>query len=289
MQRLTAIVAIYFIRGINKVLGKKRSRLNGMLSSFLCRSDQVLQVTTADGLKWKIRTASYIDCLIASDGLEPSILKLLQSQDLVGKWVVDMGANVGGLTLRFAKAVGESGRIIAYEPNPIVAKQLRENVDLNKLGNVHVLQMGVWSEAGSFTLFLPSHGNSGTASMIDKKSNAGGEEVQVFTETFDSRWSALGRPPIRFVKMDIQGAEMHALRGMHQMLRVCKPDLIIEITGLSANLPHQTSAIAQALAADGYNNAQYLGANGATEIAVFAELIAGKQDNLSGDILFTVT
>ena len=45
--------------------------------------------------------------------------------------VLDIGANIGVHTLHLAKLVGETGQVLAFEPNPVACEELRRNIALN--------------------------------------------------------------------------------------------------------------------------------------------------------------
>lgn len=286
MNRIIQVILLRSVAFLHRLTGRDRSRLTFRLARWCHRRGLEINLKTSDGLRWRLFSGAHVDCLIAMEGEEPHIIDFLKSLDLSDACVVDMGANVGGLTLRFAQAVGSKGRVIAYEPNPIVADRLRANLALNGMSHVEVLQMGVWSEPGSFTLYLPKHGNSGTASLVDTNSNEGGQEVEIQTESFDSRWQACGQPEVKLVKMDIQGAETEALKGMETMIKACRPGLIIEIEGAGDNLPQRLSALAKYLSAFGYQSATHLLPAGSTETYPFGVIEDGSKDAVNGDFYF---
>lgn len=279
---ITVFRSIYYI---NMVCGKTISRLNFKLSKLASKKEWQLYMRTSDNLRWHISTNSHVECMIAMDALENHIIELIDSLELKNEWVVDMGANCGGLTLRFAKAVGKEGRVIAYEPNSDVAIRLEENLRLNNFTHVTVLRKGVWSSSGSFTLYLPKHNNTGTASLVDKTSNTGGRTVVVPVEPFDERWQALGCPRIRLVKMDIQGAEIHAIDGMAKMLSRCRPVIIIEVTGTSLNYPDKLSTYALSLSQFGYSSAKPITKNIKDSFGI-DDIMTGTFDEHTGDFCF---
>src|SRR5438094_750470 len=71
-----------------------------------------------------------------------------------GDVAVDVGANIGYHTLIFARAVGERGRVFAYEPDPDNFRLLRRNVELNGYRNVRPFQAAVSDRSGTLTLYL---------------------------------------------------------------------------------------------------------------------------------------
>jgi predicted RNA methylase len=64
-----------------------------------------------------------------------------------GNTVLDVGANLGQMTVLFARAVGPTGRVLAFEADNYIADLLRLNVGLNGLTNVDIVEAAVWSES----------------------------------------------------------------------------------------------------------------------------------------------
>ncbi len=69
---------------------------------------------------------------------------LLSIAESMHGWVVyDIGANVGITTLFFARCVGQEGLVTAFEPVPLTAQRLRENVRINRLHNVRIYEVAL--------------------------------------------------------------------------------------------------------------------------------------------------
>lgn len=73
-----------------------------------------------------------------------------------GDTVVDVGAHHGFYSLCFADAVGEFGKVLAFEPLPECADTLRANLTLNGIGNVCVLGTGLKADRGTLRMHAPS-------------------------------------------------------------------------------------------------------------------------------------
>lgn len=78
---------------------------------------------------------------------EAPLLEVI-APSLTGKVVYDIGANIGVTTLFFARCVGESGLVVAFEPVPPTAKRLRENVRINRLTNVRIYEVALGDSEG---------------------------------------------------------------------------------------------------------------------------------------------
>ncbi len=145
-----------------------------------------------------------------------------------GDTFIDIGANVGYFTLIASPLVGPTGKVHSFEPVPEVFASLRRNVALNGLSNVRMNRAAVFDEDRDLEIFLPVDGNSGTGTFF-KRPNAPGDSVQCPAHSLDDYVKREGIERIRLVKMDIEGAEPFALRGMRQVLSsLHPPDLICE-------------------------------------------------------------
>lgn len=153
---------------------------------------------------------------LAANGVyEPFETALLASLIRPGHLVVDIGANIGYYTLVFARAVGPDGHVIAFEPDPDNFRLLAHNVRSNGYRNVTLVPRAVSDKAGSASLFL-SAANRGDHRLYD--SHDGRESRAVETVTLDevlAGWHL----PLDLIKMDIQGSEAMALRGMTATLQ----------------------------------------------------------------------
>jgi FkbM family methyltransferase len=131
-----------------------------------------------------------------------------------GMTVLDIGANIGFYTVLFAKWCAPGGRVIAFEPDKDNLLFLRKNVEENALANVTVLASAVSDVVGSATLF--QHPTNKGDHRLYAVEGARTEEVQV--ETVDRALARLGIDRVDIVKIDIQGLEMKALRGMKETI-----------------------------------------------------------------------
>jgi FkbM family methyltransferase len=162
---------------------------------------------------------------------EPNETWLIQRLLQPGDTFVDVGANIGYFTLAAARIVGESGAVLAIEPVPDVADHLRQNVRLNEFRNVKVVECAVSDRDGGTILIVKRHDqNSGMNSVQRVSDGAIADELgwRVPRRRLDA---ILPDGPIRLIKMDIEGAEVLALKGMGE--RICRPDapdLLVEVS-----------------------------------------------------------
>jgi len=132
-----------------------------------------------------------------------------------GDVVLDLGAHIGYFTLIFAKLVGENGKVYAFEPSPDNYSLLKKNVQVNGYNNVILVKNGVSNKTGKNMLYL-SDSNPGDNMIIDTKENR--QSIEIETVRLDDYFRDF-KNQINFIKMDIQGAELDALRGMSSLLK----------------------------------------------------------------------
>lgn len=137
-----------------------------------------------------------------------------------GTVAIDIGANLGYYTLLLAEAVGKSGSVIAFEPNPRLANMMRTSVGINDFGSrVSVREEAVGNVAGGqLTLAIP-RANPQNALIMQSEAQKQGfknvhgdyaQFVQVKSITLDS----LNLTNVGMVKIDAEGAEYDIWRGM---------------------------------------------------------------------------
>lgn len=133
-----------------------------------------------------------------------------------GDLVFDLGAHAGVSTYALSKAVGPTGRVYAFEPDPITLPHLRRNVEDLGLSNVIVIPKAIAQSAGRMNFY--AEGALGSA-LVDVASRTGTREmIEVEAITLaDACHLATARPA--YVKMDIEGAELDVIESSEDLLR----------------------------------------------------------------------
>lgn len=129
-----------------------------------------------------------------------------------GDVVFDIGAGHGGETFFLAPLVGPTGRVVAVEAAPGPFRRLDELVQLNGWCQVETVQVALADKAGTLTITDNEEDWIG-GNLYDGA--AGGVEVPA--TTFDDLCVKYGITEVAWVKMNIEGAEKDALRGMERM------------------------------------------------------------------------
>ncbi|MBI5075491.1 MAG: FkbM family methyltransferase [Nitrospirae bacterium] len=143
-----------------------------------------------------------------------------------GDVVIDAGGGWGDTALYFANAVGRLGRVHSFEFIPGNLKIMKRNIALNHSLEplINVVERPLWSESGK-KLFCVDKG-PGSKVMLDDPGDSGG---QIATLSIDDWAKENGIRKVDFIKMDIEGAELHALKGAEQTIRTFRPSLAIAL------------------------------------------------------------
>ena len=144
-----------------------------------------------------------------------------------GRVFVDIGANHGYFSVLAAALVGEGGRVVAFEPNPKIFRQLRTHIGLNGFGDrVTLLPSALADTPGEARLFLSQDvTNSGLSSLTPASEHlvsgdlSEARTVSVPVDTFDRWFASSGLSRVDLMKIDVEGAEGLVLRGMSAALR----------------------------------------------------------------------
>lgn len=172
-----------------------------------------------------------------------------------GMVMIDVGAHHGLYALIAARAVGPSGRVVAFEPSPRERRRLERHCRINRMRHVIIEPLAVGAEPGQATLFIPSRKDSGFNSLQpadDVRSHA--EPVAVELTTIDGY---LARSPIDrvdLIKLDIEGGELNALKGASETIAAKKPVVLCEVED-ERTLPwgYKAEEIIDLLEAQGYS------------------------------------
>ena len=141
---------------------------------------------------------------------EPYETKLFLESISPGMVAVDCGANIGIYTCLASGAVGPTGKVYAFEPEPRNFDCLTETIRLNRLENVQPERLALSNRNEEANLFLSdiNMGDHRLGGTDEKRAS-----VRVQTRTLDSYWPGT-LPKIDVLKMDVQGAEGLVLQGM---------------------------------------------------------------------------
>ncbi|MEI7729525.1 MAG: FkbM family methyltransferase [Verrucomicrobiota bacterium] len=158
--------------------------------------------------------------LINTRCYDPALSELIWRLVQPGDVCVDVGANIGYITLLMAMRCGPRGRCVSFEADPVIYEKLKQNTARNNLGQVVILHNLAASNENKSLFFQSARGlNCGLGHVVES-GNVGAEAGSLITiqaVPLDEHLSAY--PFIRVVKLDVEGHEYRVLQGMDRMLR----------------------------------------------------------------------
>lgn len=152
-----------------------------------------------------------------AEGMDVSIGYLKKYDLKEGDVVFDCGAYCGISSYYFSKLVGETGKVYAFEPDKLNYEMLLKNIELHNLKNVIPINKGIWSK--SDTLIFNTEGGLGSAlvNILDRETEVNKNKIDVVCITDIIKEYNI--PKVDFVKMDIEGAEIEAIKGIKDYLK----------------------------------------------------------------------
>ena len=125
-----------------------------------------------------------------------------------GDVVVDVGANIGEVSIVFSQRVGEAGRVFAFEPHPRIYQYLRGNLALNNCVNVTARNIALGD--------VPGNARMSDDKRDDMNRIVTSGAIEVACSTLDAE---LPPQPIAFMKIDVEGHELSVLKGAREVLQ----------------------------------------------------------------------
>jgi FkbM family methyltransferase len=168
------------------------------------------------GYRW-IATASTHGCWLGSYELpkQSKFIALLEEKSIV----YDVGANVGFYTLLASACVGSRGKVFAFEPLPENVALLQQHKELNCCPNVEVHPCAISDQSGKLRF---QHGECCETGQLSENG-----DLEVSAVSLDDFIYAMGNPVPDFVKIDVEGAEFHVLRGAARLIKERPPIIFL--------------------------------------------------------------
>jgi FkbM family methyltransferase len=158
--------------------------------------------------------------------LERQEIQLLLQHLATGDVAVDVGAHKGAYTYWMRQAVGHTGKVYAFEPQPLLAEHLRRLTSASAYDNVVVENLGLSSSSGTLVLNVPGDGTSPGASF--EAGAGGGQSYPVQVTTLDDYFDGGEARRVRLLKCDAEGHELEVFRGAQRLLTEARPSLLFE-------------------------------------------------------------
>lgn len=199
--------------------------------------------TRIPGIRWT--TAAFPDLLtrhlLFEGTYQEDVILALQHLAKEGDVVFDVGGHHGLMAMVAGRAVGPTGRVISFEPNPWSRTELERNLGLNRALNVQVVPMAISDVAGEVPFFAQQGTASWNSSLFHRFIGEGYtvKELKVPADTLDAYVEKTGYVP-KIIKIDVEGSEFLVLNGARQTIRSHRPVLIMEFNPDAARAARTT-------------------------------------------------
>lgn len=158
--------------------------------------------------------------------VEPAEISFVLQHVSTGQTCLDIGAHRGAFTYWMQRKVGPNGRVIAFEPQPELARYLADVKQSFGLQNVEVVHAALSSSAGECQLYRPTSAPTPSATV---ELSAGLDcSLTVPMVTLDEYLCDASVRPIAFIKCDVEGHELDVFRGAESVLIEDRPVLLFE-------------------------------------------------------------
>jgi FkbM family methyltransferase len=164
---------------------------------------------------------------LIENGREPLVMAMLPQFVRAGSVVYDLGANIGLYAAQFLRLTSETGYVYCFEPNPIAMHYLAHNLSLTSANNYLILPLAVGDGSSPIEIVINPDNHALGSSVFAKR----GIRISVSSIALDDAIQRYSLRPPDVIKMDIEGAEMVAIKGMIETLEKYKPVLVFELHG----------------------------------------------------------
>lgn len=149
--------------------------------------------------------------------------------------IIDVGANIGNHALAFAR---HFDRVISFEPNPEIWPAIERNIAINPWANIELRKVGLGDEAADMPIF--TNGNHGMSTFVPGELDVA-KSVSARISVGDEELAGIA---VDALKIDVQGFEPNALRGLRRTIEANRPLIWVEISEMKMR-PSTVSALAE--------------------------------------------
>jgi len=202
-----------------------RSRLVRFLAKGFLNDDSVnIQL---DGVSFSVPSLKepVAFSLLSSGAYEPDVQELILSHWKENTWFIDIGANVGAISIPLSK-LKPGNKVLGIEASPTIFPYLQNNVSTNQCENMRVVQCAACDEEGVILDF--NEAPKSKFGMGSLGTSFGKPSIQVKGRTLDAILVDFGTPDVSVMKVDVEGFEAAVFLGSKKLLEEQKPIIFFE-------------------------------------------------------------
>jgi FkbM family methyltransferase len=188
----------------------------------------VLPVKLPSGQTWLARNDFLGSHTFCGTGFENNEQLFIKNLLKPGMTVLDIGAHHGFYTLMASHLVGNTGKVISFEPSPREMERLQKHLEINKCTNVEVISFALGSSEGQAELHVCPSRDAGLNSLRQPSVDIAIQKITVRLATLDTVIEEKHLDTIDFIKIDVEGGELEVFKGAKRLLsRTSKRPLIL--------------------------------------------------------------
>ena len=204
------------------------------------------------GLRMELSPLEWTEITLMRDGvIEPQTTALFGSLLRPSDVYVDVGAHVGFHTLVARHHVGESGRVIAVEPQPYNCQKVLANWRANGFSNIVLYVAAAGERGGVAVLHDQAAHDKSRLSLCLEPVNDEAQRFQVPVVSIEDLFREQGVGSVRLLKIDVEGYELEVVRGLRACGRVIE-NIIFEVLGAPAGLSDRSHLLLDEVKRLGY-------------------------------------
>jgi FkbM family methyltransferase len=221
LELIKRVTMRYYVKGFYRVLWAARS--------FLATGDDVYRIDEKTRIaidhnhyyQWMMGSTNYYGM-----GVRKVVRDILRPGDVF----VDVGANIGYFSTLASALVGDDGLVVGFEPDPRALKRLKENVAINRRGNVVLIEKVCSDREGTATFNVAAHMGWSTA-ISSTGALAIENRIDVEQYVLDNilKEPFLRDRTIRLIKIDVEGYEPRVLAGASDIIKRNEAAFVIEV------------------------------------------------------------
>ncbi len=148
---------------------------------------------------------------------EPGTLSVVEACLGEGDAFIDVGSNIGLISIFASRCVGASGRVYSFEPDPATFQILSDNLQANRIENTSIYPIALGAATGTRLLYRNLDFNRGASSLIQSDDSAS-EGVRVSVWPLDQFLAENPFAHLKMIKVDVEGWEHEVLKGAQDLL-----------------------------------------------------------------------
>jgi FkbM family methyltransferase len=227
---------------INQLINGNKKWWKKFIPPMYLYSPGSIKYVVRDNLHYRLDVSMFLDhaiffCLMDEDPSHHNLFKVLKSDSTV----FDIGANIGYLTLNFARTCLH-GHVYSFEPDTQNSEALLTNIKLNTFQNISTHKAAVGSQRGKASLYKYYPGNPGTNRILNEKPTTKHTVEEVNVTTLDDFVNEEKIQKVDLIKVDVEGFEKFVLEGAKETIKNWKPILFVELVEVNLNQQGYTCA-----------------------------------------------